>query len=150
MLTNTTKPWDATFRAKVGEYAYRIESKFYAPSLDEFDNPVGRSQQVLEVHKFQITKVTAAGIWIDHWRGPKFVLLTAHKKFACLSLEEAKKSFTARKKTQIRILCNQLQRAEEALKMVEVLKEGKDTAYTYDVQFVGLGESFLDRLHGKP
>lgn len=135
-MSKPLEPWEPTFRAKVGEYAYRIESKFYAPSLDEFDEPVGRSQQVLEVHKFQITKVTAAGIWIDHWRGPKFVLLTAHKKFACLSLEEAKKSFKARKKTQIRILCNQLQRAEEALKMVEALREGKNTAHTYDVPFV--------------
>ena len=105
-------PCEPTFRAKVGEYAYRIESKFYAPSLDEFDNPVGRSTQVLEVHKFKITKVTAAGIWIDYWTGPKFVLLTANKKFACLSLEEAKKSFRARKNRQIRILSNQLHRAE--------------------------------------
>lgn len=143
-------PWEPTFRAKVGEWAYRIESKFYAPSLDEFDNPTGSSQQVLEVKKFKITKVTAAGIWIAYWTGPKFVLLTAHKKFACLSLEEAKESFRARKKRQISILSNQLHRAEYALKMVEALREGKDTAYTYDVQFVSLGESFLDRLHGKP
>ena len=150
MLTNTIKPWDATYRAKVGEYAYRIESRMYAPSLDEFDNPTGPSQQVLEVRKFKIIKVTAAGIWIDYWADPKFVLLTAHKKFACLSLEEAKKSFRARKKRQIRILSNQLHSAEYALKMVEALREGKDTAYTYDVQFVSLGESFLDRLHGKP
>ena len=64
------------------------------------------------------------------------MLLTAHKKFACLSLEEAKKSFKARKKTQIRILCNQLQRAEEALKMVDLLQEGKDTARPYEVPFV--------------
>ena len=129
-------PWEPTFRAKVGEWAYRIESKFYAPSLDEFDNPTGSSQQVLEVKKFKITKVTAAGIWIDHWDRPKFVLLTAHKKFACLSLEDAKESFRARKKRQIRILSNQLHRAEYALKMVGALREGKDTAYTYDVPFV--------------
>lgn len=32
--------------------------------------------------------------------------------------------------------CNQLHRAEYALKMVEALREGKDTAYTYDVPFV--------------
>ena len=85
--------------------------------------------------KSKITKVTAAGIWIDYWTGPKFVLLTAHKKFACLSLEEAKKSFKARKKRQISILCNQLHRAEEALKMVDALREGKDTAHFYDVPF---------------
>lgn len=123
-------------RAHVGGTAYRIENKFYAPSLDEFDEPTGPSQQVLEVKKFKITKVTAAGIWIDYWTGPKFVLLTAYKKFACLSLDEAKESFRARKKRQIRILSNQLHRAEYALKMVEALREGKDTAYTYDVPFV--------------
>lgn len=135
-MTKQLEPWEPTFRAQVGGTAYRIESKFYAPSLDEFDNPVGSSQQVLEVKKFKITKVTAAGIWIDYWTGPKFVLLTAHKKFACLSLDEAKESFRARKKRQISILSNQLHRAEYALKMVEALREGKDTAYTYDVPFV--------------
>lgn len=41
----------------------------------------------------------------------------------------------ARKNRQIRILCNQLHRAEEALKMVDDLKEGKDTAHFYDVPF---------------
>lgn len=129
-------PWEPTFRAKVGEWAYRIESGFYAPSLDQFDEPTGRGRQVVEVKRFKITKVTAAGIWIEHWDGPKFVLLTARKKFACLSLEGAKESFRARKKKQISILCNQLHKAEEALKMVEALREGKDTAYPHDVPFV--------------
>lgn len=135
-MTKQLEPWEPTFRAQVGGTAYRIESKFYAPSLDEFDNPTGPSQQVLEVKKFKIIKVTAAGIWIDYWTRPKFVLLTAHKKFACLSLEEAKKSFRARKDRQIRILSNQLHRAEYALKMVEALKEGKNTAHLYDVPFI--------------
>jgi len=70
--------------------------------------------------KYKVIKKTPQGVWIDlnyNW-GPeekKFVKLTAYKKFACETEEQALESYIARKSRQIKILKNQLARAQENL-----------------------------------
>lgn len=56
----------------------------------------------------------------------KFVLLTANKKFACETKEQAEESFKQRKLGQIRILNEQLKRAKEDLSLVQIQEDIKD------------------------
>lgn len=84
---------------------------------------------------YPVLKTTAAGVWLDVYGDKRFVLNAARKRYACPTIEEALASYHARKARQIRILRQQLVRAEVAasLKGVgEVLlkKEGEDTMPT--------------------
>lgn len=74
---------------------------------------------------YPIIKRTKCGAWIDYWGSKKFVNLEARKRFACLTAEEALKSFQARKRRQISILKHRLAEAEAAL----TLKEDGQTTY---------------------
>jgi hypothetical protein len=58
---------------------------------------------------------TPKGAWI----GGKFVRLTAHKKWACNTEDDALESFKARKRRQIAILSGNLQRAERELALTD-------------------------------
>jgi hypothetical protein len=73
--------------------------------------------------KYPITKKTNKGIWIDIFGRKRFVLLSARKKYACLTQEEALESFKARKNRQIRILNSQLTHAKEALDQAETIEK---------------------------
>lgn len=65
---------------------------------------------------FPVIKHTKCGCWIDlGYERKKFINLDARKKWAHPSLEEAMKSFVARKKQQIVILRHQLLKAEAAV-----------------------------------
>jgi hypothetical protein len=102
--------------------AYRYQEDIYSSGDEEF----GYSSSVrLNLLEYEIIKRTAKGIWIiDNYRfvfmptyvGKKFVNLSARKKFACLTKEEAVKSFIARKERQIKILNNKLKDVELALR----------------------------------
>jgi hypothetical protein len=100
----------------VTEYLYRYSDVMYAPSVDEYDNPVGTGRLVVELSKYPIARRTPKGCWIYRLSlNEKFVLLTGRKRFACETQEEAMDSFVARKCRQIKILKAQLKRAEQAL-----------------------------------
>jgi len=78
----------------------------------------------LMLQTFPIIRRTKQGAWIcynslDENDPDKFVLLTARKQFACETIEEAKESYKARKKHQIRILQARLERALRALRAAE-------------------------------
>ena len=75
--------------------------------------------------KYFIIKKTAKGIWINYLGTKKFILLSARKKFACLTSEEAIESYIARKERQIRILSNQLNNAKSALSQAEAIEKGQ-------------------------
>jgi GR25 family glycosyltransferase involved in LPS biosynthesis len=65
---------------------------------------------------FPVIKHTKCGCWIDLGCGrKKFINLDAHRKWAHPSLEEAMKSFVARKKRQIVLLRLQLLKAEASV-----------------------------------
>ncbi len=103
----------------VTEYLYRYNDVMHAPSVDEYDNPIGSGRLVVELSKYRIVRKTPKGCWI-YWSGlrEKFVLLTGRKRFACETQDEAMDSFVARKSRQIKILKAQLERAELALSYV--------------------------------
>jgi hypothetical protein len=69
----------------------------------------------LRCDEWTIIKTTRCGYWIDYPGKPKFILINAYKKFAFESKLAAFHSYYKRKLSQIKILKNQLERAETAL-----------------------------------
>lgn len=106
-------------KLQIGDLFYRFDDRFTA--YDEVR---------LDEQKFTVEKITRHGVWIRSWFGfsRHFVLLSARKKYAHPSREEARASFEARKRRQISILQVQLERAEKALGLAQNLptSEGLD------------------------
>jgi hypothetical protein len=103
------------------EVYFRYEDVRYAPSLDEFDNPIGEGYTDLICRQFAVTKRTPKGAWLDVFGSPKFVRLAANKRYACPTKEEAAASFVARKKAQVRIYEGRAKAARKALHLGEML-----------------------------
>jgi hypothetical protein len=106
------------------EIFYRYEDVQYAAPVDEFDRPLGFGSLEIQLREYTVLKHTAKGVWIDldgagAFRripgGARFVLLNARKRFACPTIAEARASFLARKRKQIRIHKAQVARAERAI-----------------------------------
>src|SRR5689334_1803181 len=70
------------------------------------------------LQKYQVTKQTPKGVWIDIYGTERFILKNARKHYACETIELAKESFIARKNRQIRILKHQLRNAQLALEEI--------------------------------
>ena len=105
---------------------YRYVDIQYAPPVDEFDNPYGSGELKVVLLTFDVIKETAKGVWImDHYGigKKKFVLLSARKKFACVSEADAKTSFIARKRRQCSIYAARLRQAQRA---IEICQRGSD------------------------
>lgn len=100
---------------------YRYEDVAYVSGSDEWDYPTSGYTLKVELLEYQVLKRTRKGVWIVSIYGgeKRFVLLNVRKKFACVTKEEALKSFIARKKSQIRILKDRLDHAERALYIAE-------------------------------
>jgi hypothetical protein len=90
---------------------WRCEAKRYAYCRDPDADIWGVTDPKLEMWWWEIDRVTPKGAWVCG----RFVLLTATKRWAVPTEEEALESFMARKKKQIRILSTQLSRAEADL-----------------------------------
>ncbi len=102
---------------------YRYEVTRYAAPLDEFDNPVGGGTLRLRLDTYQVVRKTPKGVWItDGLSKDKFILLSAKKRWACPTKEEAAVAFAARKRRHISILKGQMETAEQALELIS--KEG--------------------------
>lgn len=118
---------------QVGDIWYRFESHRYANLIgeDEFSSSLR-----LDENRFRVLKVTPKGVWLapDYGRNDvfgrskldfsafkRFVLLTAQKRFAQPTKEEALLSFLARKSRQLSILRNQVKDAETAQRMAQAL-----------------------------
>lgn len=108
-----------------GVMAYRYEDQMYAgvsisPSGSESYYPIGPK---IELREYPVIEFTPKGFWIPDWRqsflntgsGNRWIGNFWHKKFACLSKEEALKSFKARKRRQISLYRSKLSIAEKAL-----------------------------------
>jgi len=104
----------AAKKPEVGDTWYRYEDRRYG-SVNEFDEVVS-SYVKLMLRELTVTKVTPKGVWLN---GSKFVLLTANKRFAAATQEEALASLKARKARQIRILESQLGHARDAMRLAD-------------------------------
>jgi hypothetical protein len=98
---------------------FRYEDVRYAAPVDEWGDSYGIGHLEVKLRKFPVLKHTPKGAWINGWRGRRFVLRDARKRYACPTLEEAKESFIARKKRQAGIYRARLRDAEEAIKLIE-------------------------------
>lgn len=95
---------------------YRYEDRLYSAGTDVDGEPIGTGIVKVNIIAFHIIKTTPKGAWIEAGRsGKKFVLLTARKRYACPTKEEAKESFLARKGRQLMILRNQARDVEIAI-----------------------------------
>jgi hypothetical protein len=81
------------------------------------ESALSDSRIVLVLSTFLLLKTTPRGAWIDVYGLKKFVLLTARKRYACPTKEEALASYQARKQRHVEILRAQLLRAEAALRL---------------------------------
>ena len=103
------------------EVWYRYEDKYFAPPLDEFDNPVGGRSLEIHLFKFPVVKTTPKGAWLDIGEhANRFASRDATKRFACPTLAEAKESFIARKRKQARIYRKKAEEAEAAVRKIEL------------------------------
>jgi hypothetical protein len=75
------------------------------------------SRIMLVMTTFEVVKTTRCGVWIEASFNRRFVLNSAHKRYACPTIEEALASYHARKRRHVGILRHQLARAEAALKL---------------------------------
>jgi len=75
----------------------------------------GTSDPELVLRKYTVIRRTPKGAWIREYGRDRFVLLTARKRFACNTKDEALESFIARKEAQIRKLRGQLKKAKADL-----------------------------------
>lgn len=107
------------------ELYYRYRDQCYAPSLDEWENPIGESRKVILLEIFRVKSHTPKGVWLQWKIGPwtstekKFVLHNARKKFAHPTRNEALESFIARKTKQKKILSAQLRTVESFLNLAK-------------------------------
>ncbi len=102
------------------EYFYRIEDHLYASFSDEYGESSFPPTVKLTVIKIPLIKRTPKGAWIGYTEGSKkFVLLTANKRYALPTMEEAKESFLARKKKQISIYESRVTHAKRAIALCE-------------------------------
>lgn len=80
--------------------------------------------------KFKVVKHTPKGVWVEFgFYKDKFIRKDAHKHFACATIEEAKKSFIARKSRQLCILEHQIDDVRWVLAKVAELGEGSYGTY---------------------
>lgn len=111
---------------------YRYEDVHYSRGVDEYDDPLPGGHICVELREYPILKRTPKGVWISEcWRwgsplkfaadetrqdrGERFILLSARKKFAAETKEQALEDYKARKRAQIRILKAKMRAAESAL-----------------------------------
>ncbi len=73
----------------------------------------------LQLERYATIRATACGYWIKYHnaKGKKFVEMGRSKQFAYLTKKAALDSYYRRKKTQIKIIQMELERAELALKL---------------------------------
>ncbi len=98
---------------------YRYVAQANVNGIDELDQTDYYSMK-LRCDEYEIVKTTPKGCWIKVFMGkPKFVLLTATKKFACPTKKEALQSLIARKKKEIQIHQYKIEFCQKVLTLCE-------------------------------
>lgn len=106
---------------------YRYEEKVCASGVETFDELFSAPDVWVLLQEHKVTGTTPKGVWIDYFGIKKFVLLTAHKQFACETKQEALTSFIARKTRQLRILKAQTANIEVALSQAKKIELKNET-----------------------
>jgi hypothetical protein len=110
----------------INEYWYRYEDMRYAPPVNEFDEVVGVGSLKVHLREFPVMRRTPKGVWLggatNYGNYERFVCHEWTKKFACSTIEEAQKSFIARKTRQITIYEARLRDAKLALTIIKVIQ----------------------------
>lgn len=101
-------------------YWYRYEDVRHA-SVNEWGE-AEHSYTEVYLHKYPLVKTTPKGAWVDAYGARRFVLLSARKRFAVPSIEEAKQSFIARKNAEIRHNQRRIDNAKEAIRRIEWIR----------------------------
>lgn len=106
---------------------YRYYDVQYSAGWGECGDSLGPGRVGVHLMEYDVIRKTKCDVWIDivnYLAAPfemipkdclKFINLQANKKYACLTIEEAKESFIARKRRQIRILSAQILRVDKAI-----------------------------------
>lgn len=96
---------------------YRYEDVLFASMVDEWDNPIGSGRLEILERTFTVLKETPKGFWIDCYCTRRWVSKSSRRRYACVSKDDAWKSFQARKLRQAGIYAARLARAKQALAM---------------------------------
>ena len=127
-------------------YWYRYVDVAYSPGADQYGDPIHReagSHIGLRLHKYEVISYTPKGVWLrDETNinggprsGQRFICMNWNKQFACPTEEEARESFIARKRRQIRIYESRARDAREALRLA-LLQDGPDYLETSFTQIL--------------
>ncbi len=111
---------------QIGDTWYRYDDTHYAPSLDESENPVGEGQTRVHLYELTVKKITPKGVWVA-WGfcAPRFILLTATKRYACPTKAEALESLRRRRERQRSIYMARIRKIDKTLHLVKALATGK-------------------------
>lgn len=109
------------------EFWYRYDDWLTAAPVDEYENPIGETEVHVGLAKFHVLSRTPKGVWLSRYsfgtEAKRFVLHDARKRYACPTVEEAAKSFLARKARQAAILRARLRRVEAAVRLFKKEEE---------------------------
>lgn len=109
------------------DYLYRYYDYITGNGVDQFENTIPGTNVNIGLHKYKVIKLTPKGCWIEYYNnsGKKFVRANCIKQFAHRDKMNAKLSFMARKRKQIKILYDKLRNAEMALEKITFTEEYK-------------------------
>ena len=106
----------------MSDVLYRFDSHNVSNGVDMFDDPLPGHTVVVNIEKHVVIRRTPKGAWISsfsHYKGERFILLTARKQFASNTIKEAKNQFIFRKRKYISILEDKINDTEIALIKIE-------------------------------
>ncbi|ESX17859.1 hypothetical protein X766_15730 [Mesorhizobium sp. LSJC255A00] len=99
-------------------YEDYLEGTGYTDVCGEYVHTGSRLR--IRVHAFPVIKHTPKGVWLRGYGGePRFVLHSAHKRYADATVERALVSFKARKLRQQQIYEARANNAAAAIKLAE-------------------------------
>lgn len=102
---------------------FRIEDQAYSLGCDEFGDPYPGHTMELTCYRLPLIKETPKGAWVDYYGKNRWVKMSAKKRFACPTFEEAIESYKARKNRQISILRSRIKDVEECLFKLQFLRK---------------------------
>lgn len=96
------------------EVWYRYRDQYHS-NFDEDGEPTGTGYMKVYLDKYYVKNHTPCGVRFTngHW-----ISKTAHRRFACPILDEAKISFIARKEKQRVIYLGKAERAKQAINII--------------------------------
>lgn len=117
--TNPAPAADVLWRAEAD-----VDDRYatFCSYTGEFDGFAYRAVPIVTIRLYPVPVLrrTPKGAWVeDDMLRERFILLTANKRYACETQEEAIESLKARKRRQVKILTAQLRSAQAALDHLE-------------------------------